>query len=200
VGAGEPDLALRPPAGELATFFLPPREPDLEGLLFFLSRDLDFDGALFLFGGGEADFLFLGGGDTDFLFLGTGEGDLFLAAGDGDRFLSGFFAGELFFFSPFLSSSRLSDGFLVFLVAFFLSLDLDLLESLLELESLELLLELLELAFLFFFALSLSLPLDFLSSSELLEELELDEEASLFFFFSSSFLSALGAGLPMDIR
>ena len=87
----------------------------LDGLFFFLSRDLDFDGERFL----------LGGGETDFLFLAGGEADRFLAAGDGDLFFSGFFAGELFFLSTFLSSSRLSESFLsdgfFFLVDFFLS-------------------------------------------------------------------------------
>ena len=67
----------------------------------------------------------LGGGETDFLFLAGGEADLFLAAGDGDLFFSGFFAGEPFFLSTFLSSSRLSESFLsvgfFFLEDFFLS-------------------------------------------------------------------------------
>jgi len=164
------DLCLAPrAAGDLV--FLP-LDPDLEPLCLFLSLDLD---------------RFLGGGEAD-LFLRGGEGERppLPLAGEGERFFAGcgvdFFGS---FFSTFFSSltflsSFLSAGFFFF-TAFFLPLDLDLLESLL-LESELLLLELLELlSFLFFFE-DLSLGLDFLSSSELLEDDELEDDLLLCFF------------------
>jgi len=121
-----------------------------------------------------------------------------LRGGD-DTFLSDFFSG-----SPLsaLRSASLDFSPPFFFLSFFLSLDLDLLESeLLELESLLLSEELLELLSFLFLFVFLVVFLDLRSSSESLL-LDDDEEllAAAFFFLSSSFLSPPEVGPAIVLR